>query len=739
MATKSIDASTGGRDCNGARQLAAQLCGLWQEFSLKGGDDTEVIASVAEPVRKLRRETLASAATASDVERCAASFSTVELCALLEVGEAALRVPHGEGAEIAGHVVALLHFAIVQAVTARGQNFRSSSAAEEPGCAIEFMCDYLDLLLVPLVLRQSSLRRDALQCPCERCLRAVQAVHQLQHNGALRTVMKVAAVPFLFHFLEHTATKVLQRASRSAVEVVDMTSAQRAAEAVAVLGLFARMQDSPQLQVPINAVRALSAILAVESDIDSDGHSVLLGALHVLRNVSGNHPEVLEMTSETIVECGQHLWGALVALPAEELLPAKPRPSAGGGSALGNGAEGSRRRRVGAEDASGNLTATAAESTATASREATGETTLSEPLASPTAPSILAREPECQQFDRNPQDSDECASGAELAPMVPEGRRAVASSDHLVDQGYDESRAQGHGSASGSTGAEDARRAALLRSQVALVKQLGLYSLAMQALFQSDGLSHQRAFSEEAVRSRIVAVMDSLRSAELPQVWQGHLAFQCLRLYLLVCRTSHVQRQYAVLQRSFVERERRTVAFLQSLTPPAQRCCVLLRAVTQDVHSWFLWQMQLPPTPSSTILGASGAADSNTAAASRLLRRPRRPRAAPVAAAAGSGTSTGSGGASGAHANAQLTAASAPEGAGVAAAAAPQSAPAVRSEVGGEAVEQPAPEFDAANQLCLFTKGEAVWLLHAFLLFVIAAVLLAVWRSLEPPRQMRRL
>merc|ERR1712019_104461 len=38
--------------------------------------------------------------------------------------------------------------------------------------------------------------------------------------------------------------------------------------------------------------------------------------------------------------------------------------------------------------------------------------------------------------------------------------------------------------------------------------------------------------------------------------------------------------------------ERRTVAFLLAQTPTAERCCVLLRAMSQDVHSWLMWQAQ---------------------------------------------------------------------------------------------------------------------------------------------------
>ena len=40
---------------------------------------------------------------------------------------------------------------------------------QEVGAAVGLLGDYLDLIVVPMVLQKPSLREEALQCPCKRC------------------------------------------------------------------------------------------------------------------------------------------------------------------------------------------------------------------------------------------------------------------------------------------------------------------------------------------------------------------------------------------------------------------------------------------------------------------------------------------------------------------------------------------------------------------------------------------
>lgn len=131
---------------------------------------------------------------------------------------------------------------------------------------------------------------------------------------------------------------------------------------------------------------------------------------------------------------------------------------------------------------------------------------------------------------------------------------------------------------------------------------LAFYSLVLQVLYQSDpGLSQRCFVSEKSVRTQLVMLGRLLRNrSEFSPRALNRLAFQGIRLYLLICRSGHIRKQYVVLQPGFVEEERRTVAFLLSMSPPVQHCCVLLRAMAQDVHSWLLWQAQGVARPCST-------------------------------------------------------------------------------------------------------------------------------------------
>lgn len=172
----------------------------------------------------------------------------------------------------------------------------------------------------------------------------------------------------------------------------------------------------------------------------------------------------------------------------------------------------------------------------------------------------------------NPQESDDFTSGVEVLHPLREG-------DDELDECQEGSRACGPLPLRGLGSAE----------------QLVLQSLVFQGLFQLDeSLRHRLLAMEESTRLQLLAVTRGLQSEDLQSSSLTRLAFQGLRLYVLVCRSSHLRRQYVVLPPALIEEERRAVAFLLSLSPPAQRCCVLLRAMAQDVHSWLLWQSQAP-------------------------------------------------------------------------------------------------------------------------------------------------
>jgi len=289
---------------------------------------------------------------------------------------------------------------------------------------------------------------------------------------------------------------------------------------------------------------------------------------------------------------------------------------------------------------------------------------------------------------------------------------------------------------------------------------------------------------EEAVRIQLVILVRFLRAAELPAKWASRLAFQGLRLYLLLCRSSHVRRQYAVLKSAFVEEERRIVAFLLSLTPPAQRSCTLLRGMSQDVQSWLLWQAQaalrpssdapsqrlpavastvprpLPPGPpparrqqrlpsSSSALGLAAPTSAVTSTPVAATTTPvedaeRRDYSSSTppqfhvgtpskSSTAGSSSrqrrSRGEGRtARGGGAEGSLSASKA---------SSPSSLP-QRDDLQSSVTHGSGwPSSTAALQeemptLQLFSSGEAVWLIHALLVFALVVVLTAMWRSLTP-------
>ncbi|CAE7473612.1 FH14 [Symbiodinium microadriaticum] len=119
-------------------------------------------------------------------------------------------------------------------------------------------------------------------------------------------------------------------------------------------------------------------------------------------------------------------------------------------------------------------------------------------------------------------------------------------------------------------------------------ERLGLLSVLLQALFQSQDALQSLSISEEEIRQEVIRLASDLRAEPLKR--PTRMAFLGIQLYLLICRSSHARRQYAILELPVLEAERRTVAFL--LSTSTSQHCVLLQAMAQDVHSWLLWQSQ---------------------------------------------------------------------------------------------------------------------------------------------------
>lgn len=269
-------------------------------------------------------------------------------------------------------------------------------------------------------------------------------------------------------------------------------------------------------------------------------------------------------------------------------------------------------------------------------------------------------------------------------------------------------------------------------------------SLVLQAVFQTDEtLQRLTSLSEEAMRTQLVILVSSMRTPDLPPKWHGRLAFQVIRLYLLLCRSSHKRKQYVVLSSSFIDEERRVVGFLMSLSPPAQRSCVLLRAMAQDVHSWLLWQKQA----GCTRVGATPASSSPIASTQAREAAPRPlPEGPPPAAGAGqplrrrqrrSGSAAarekGHAASSSKHI-AQSSSAKSAEQADMLV-----TKPTAKAAAGSrDAVEQGTAVDSLRNDippLELFTSGESVWLIHALLVLAFVLFLAAMWRTLESPQK----
>lgn len=67
----------------------------------------------------------------------------------------------------------------------------SCKSQQEIGAAVALLGDYLDLMVVPMVLQKPSLRDEALQCPCKR----------IEGNTSLGTACSSDASRGSLHFL----------------------------------------------------------------------------------------------------------------------------------------------------------------------------------------------------------------------------------------------------------------------------------------------------------------------------------------------------------------------------------------------------------------------------------------------------------------------------------------------------------------------------------------------------------
>jgi len=138
-----------------------------------------------------------------------ANFSSEEWQVILELGNDSIdgsrgallgrvvAAPRSVGREVAETVLQLIH-----SVAIRSTVSHRCRHEEELGSAVELICDYLDLILVPIVLRQLPLRDEALHCTCELCSQATQGVRRLQEDSVLPVLMQLGITDFLGRFLE---------------------------------------------------------------------------------------------------------------------------------------------------------------------------------------------------------------------------------------------------------------------------------------------------------------------------------------------------------------------------------------------------------------------------------------------------------------------------------------------------------------------------------------------------------
>lgn len=456
------------------------------------------------------------------------------------------------------------------------QGRRDARWKDEGSTALELLGDYLDLVVVPMVLKRTTLREEAMQCPCGRCSNALQAIHHLQDRSILTHLHEADASSFLgFHLEEAAASPFLSGAESS--EKISVAAA--AAGSLAVLAASARLQENSSLYtVPPGVVRSLAAVLQLAASLRHESTHSLALSLHVLRNVAANYQEVMDTSADTLRDCFQLLF---------------------------------EKDQDGCCD--GNLQG----------RQSTD--------------SVCSKSAETG----NPQESDECASAEGLRAKDPD---ALKEAQMPVRS---------------------------FRSS----ERLGLLSVLLQALFQSQDALQSLSISEEEIRQEVIRLASDLRAEPLKR--PTRMAFLGIQLYLLICRSSHARRQYAILELPVLEAERRTVAFL--LSTSTSQHCVLLQAMAQDVHSWLLWQSQAfakqaPKLPKEEMRKRR----------SHKSRASRPPLEEPKA-----------------------------------------------SENREEVSRTPDEGSPSPPRVGLFTDGEAVWMAHSLLVAAFAVCLLVYWSSLE--------
>lgn len=665
------------------KNLLAKLDLQWQAARQTCANEATAIAAVATSVKDLCAE-LASASFDPRIKHARKEGMldpAAEWQLLFEIGRIAARVPNST---IFGDVVGLVHRISIGNLLTISTCGKAAPNEDSlvVGSAVETLCEYLDVILVPMALRRPNLRHEAFHCLCERCLRSLQVTHTIQEDLALEMLIEVATIPFLSFVLEYAV---------QASDQIQWSCVLQAAETLAVLGTYVRLQDRSNFHVPQGLLHAMVALLrkpvAAPPGLQLV-QRVMLETLHILRNIAVNHAQVMQMTSEIFGECSRQLWSSL-----ED----ETSPTVRGREVTSEPRQ--RRRRAVNDEGS--------------SERAHGLLQQADPKMTSSASSSAT----LRHDGGNPQESDECTSGAEVGqdPGMAKGiGKVVDATAQLESPRHANARhSQNYNTAAVPDTGQHPRHAELLV----------LASIVLQALFQTDEGLQQHAFiSEEALRWQIVAAIRRLRESDVMQPCHERLTFQGLRLYLLVCRSSHARRQYAVLQKTFVEEERRTVAFLLSLTPPAQCCCVLLRAMTQDVNSWLLWQSQAAAKPNATIGRSCQAQGLSPRKQTRQRRCHQTARS------------------SEAQASPVLGGAPKDDHMSQSKRAVDKSSPiqdkeqkGAQSAAEGHETEQLFEE-EAANLARLFTSGEAVWLIHAVVLVAIVACLVAVWHSLERPR-----
>ncbi|CAE8608329.1 unnamed protein product [Polarella glacialis] len=132
----------------------ARLQAQWQASGAASGGASAIAAAeplLNELLGKLTGSAHAEAFTSIGHKAAAhVRFSREEWQLLLDLGTTAARM---SCSAVAGRILQLVHSVVIAATAVPG----CEECQEEPGAAVELICDYLDLILVPMVLRQMHL------------------------------------------------------------------------------------------------------------------------------------------------------------------------------------------------------------------------------------------------------------------------------------------------------------------------------------------------------------------------------------------------------------------------------------------------------------------------------------------------------------------------------------------------------------------------------------------------------